>query len=247
MFALASIDGYGPEVAKEASDGDRWAFAIVFPGRLVVPCGDGSLIEQIGSPVRRWRLLVGDAGAAEPLVAPWRGDSSARVHAQTFMTLDPDRVPPVHELPDPGLRRATMADLSTLGRLAVQLHLDDEFGPDPGRSGLRAYTSRIREGIERGTVWCTGPVGEPTGKLERSVASRAWGVQFAGIVVTPAHRGRKLGQAMVAAAVRTALRDPLLDRPAVTLHVRSANAPAIAAYHAAGFRVSEEWRLAVRS
>lgn len=252
MFPLASIDGYGPEVAKEAVDGDRWALAIVFPGRLVVPCGDGSLIEELGTPARRWRLLVGDAEAADPVLGATRSRDGLRVHRQTFMVVDPEAVPDSAALPDPGVRRATVADLDTLAQLAVRLHVDDEFGPDPGRSGARGYAQRLREGIDRGIVWCVGPVGRPVCKLEWAVSSLRWGTQIAGVVVQPGARGEGLGRAAVAASVRAALRRAALagqhpDAATVTLHVRHANAGARRAYRAAGFVEREDWRLAVRA
>lgn len=246
MFALSAIETYGAEVVRLTSDDERWAACIVFRGRLVVPCGDASAIDEAGPPTRRWRLLVGDADPADAVLTRWQGDPATRIHVQRFLTVEADRVPGEGELGDPGLRRANDEDLAGLARLAVQLHIDDEFGPDPGRSGLRGYAQRLDASIQRGLVFCVGPPGDPIAKLERSVSSWRWGVQLAGIVVAPEARGEGLGRSMVASAVRSALREGPRDRP-MSLHVRADNDPAIRAYAAAGFVDREDWRLAVRT
>ena len=246
MFALSCLDARGTDIARVAGDGaDHWALAIVHPGRVLVPCGDPEVIAAAGPPTRRWRLLVGDAGAAGPLVDDGAAPTDAVVHHQRFFTVDPERVPDHAELADPGLRRAVEADVDRLGELAVQLHVDDQFGPDPGRSGRRGYRDRMERSVAQGLVWVVGPVGAPVAKLERSVSSARWGVQLAGIVVDPEHRGTGLGRAAVAQAVRDALREGGESR-AISLHVRAANPAAHRAYEAAGFLDREEWRLAVR-
>lgn len=245
MFPLAALEAEGPSVMRTAADGGHWAACLVMPGRVIVPCGDAVMVAEAGAPVRNWRLLVGDAAPADALLRSVRGDPSVRVHVQRFMTVDPVRVPSPAELPDPGLRPALPEDLDALAELAVQLHVDDEFGPHPGALGRRGYADRLRESIRRGTVYCVGPPGHPHLKLERSVSSPSYGVQLAGIVVAPGLRNRGLGRAAVAAAVRDAYAD--FGSCPVSLHVRRANEGAIAAYRAAGFVDREEWRLAVRT
>jgi ribosomal protein S18 acetylase RimI-like enzyme len=246
MFPLSCLDAAGVAVARVASDDrDRWALAIVHPARVLVPCGDPEVVAAAGPPTRRWRLLVGDAGAARSLLEDGARPPGTIVHHQRFLTVDPDRVPSEAAVPDPGLRLAVDADVPVLADLAVQLHVDDQFGPDPGRAGLRGYRERVERSVAQGLIWVVGPEGSPVCKVERSVSSASWGVQLAGIVVAPAARNAGLGRAAVAAAVRGALREPPGNRP-VSLHVRAANAPALRAYAAAGFVDREEWRLAVR-
>lgn len=245
MFALSAIESFGPEPIRIAADDDRWAVAVVFPGRLVVPCGDPDAIAAAGPPTRRWRLLVGDEAAGDAALSVLPRPPDLVIHDQRYLVVDADRVPDVAALPDPGLRRAEAADLDGLARLAVQLHVDDRFGPDPGRQGERGYRQRLEQTVQQGLVHCVGPVGEPVFKLERSVSSRRFGVQLAGIVTDPAARGAGIGRAAVATAVRAALREGPRDR-AVTLHVRADNAPALSIYAAAGFVDGEAWRLAVR-
>lgn len=245
MFALETINERGPSVLRVASNRDGWAAAIVLPRQVIVPCGDASVIAEAGVPNRSWRLVVGDAAAADALLGRWAPrEQSLVVHAQRFMVVDPARLPEEDGIRDPGLRRAHPADLEGLADLAVQLHIDDRYGGDPGRAGRRAYRRRMERAVQRGTVWTVGELGRPRLKLERAVDSDRYGVQLSGIVVREDERGRGLGRAAVTAAVRQAL----ADRGApVTLHVRADNEAAIRTYHAAGFVDMEEWRLAVRS
>lgn len=245
MFALAAIESFGSEPLRLAADERRWGLAVVFPGRLVVPCGDPDALRAAYPPLRRWRLVVGDEGAGDALLERAGERDGLIVHDQRFLVVDPERVPDASTLPDPGLRRAEAADLDALAALAVHLHVDDRFGPDPGRVGFRGYRQRMAATVAEGLVWCVGPVGAPVMKLERSVSSVRWGVQLAGIVVDPAVRGQGLGRAAVAAAVRAALLEGGRRR-AVSLHVRAGNAAALRAYSASGFVDREAWRLAVR-
>lgn len=243
MFALACVDSMGAEIVRVATDGDRWAVCIVHPGRTLVPAGDPDLIGRLGIPGRRWRMMIGDAGACDPLLSPADLPANVLVHHQRFMLLDDDAVPRVADLPDPGMRVADRADLDGLVDLAAQLHLDDEFGP-VSSAIRRGYRARMQGSIDSGLLRVVGPVGNPIAKLERSVASSRRGVQLAGIVVRPGARSRGLGRAFVAAAAREA-RSYAPGLP-ISLHVRAANIPAIRAYLAAGFVDDEEWRLVVR-
>ena len=246
MFALSTIESHGAEPLRLAADDHRWAVAVVFPGRLLVPCGDAEAIAAAPAASRRWRLLVGDRAAGDAALSRAGTDPALVVHDQRFLTVDPDRVPDERELPDPGLRRAQTEDLDRLAELAVRLHVDDRFGPHPGQAGLRGYRERIATNLGQGLVWCVGPVGAPVFKLERSVSSGRYGVQFAGIVADIEARGQGLGRAAVAAAVRGALLEGSRDR-VISLHVRADNRAALAAYAAAGFLDREPWRLAVRT
>lgn len=246
MFPLSTIETMGAEALRIAADEHRWAVAVVFPGRLLVPCGDAEAVALAGPPSRRWRLLVGDVATGDAVLSASGRDPALIVHDQRFLSIDHDRVPDEAQVGDPGLRRAQPEDLDALARLAVRLHIDDQFGPDPGPGGLRGYRQRLEQTLRQGMVFCVGPPGAPVCKVERSVSSHRWGVQLAGIVVDPAHRGGGLGAAATAAAVRQALRDGPASRP-VSLHVRARNTPALRAYARAGFVDRERWRLAVRS
>lgn len=245
MFALACLDSIGPDVARVATDGDRWALCIVHPGRTLVPAGNPRLLTDLGAPTSRWRMMIGDVAACEPLLADGVRPRDALVHHQRFMLLDPERLATDEELPDPGMRSAVPADAERLVELAVQLHTDDEFGNHVSRAARRSYQGRTTSSIQADLLRVVGPEGAPIAKLERSVASSRRGVQLAGIIVTPSARNRGIGRGLVAAAAREAVRQ-VPGRP-VSLHVRAANTPAIHAYRAAGFVDVEEWRLVVRS
>lgn len=245
MFPLDAIERFGLEAVRTVTRGDRFAACVLLPARVLVPCGDPGLLAAAGLPTRRWRLLVGDAAAADGVLRG--GGAASIVHRQRFLVLDPERVPSEADVPDPGLRLATPEDLPRLAELAVQLHVDDGFGPDPGRAGLRGYGARMEEAIQRDQVWCVGPPRAPFAKLERAVSNPHLGVQLAGIVVAPERRGEGLGRAMVAAAVRGALGEPDLNVRTVALHVRVDNTAALSAYRAAGFVEREDWRLALRN
>lgn len=244
MFLLSVLESSGAGSLRIATKGASWAVAVVFPGRLVVPAGDPLLLERLGEPTKGWRLLVGDRRSGDALL----GGADLRdttVHDQEYLVVDPDRVPDEAELPPVEARRATRDDLPALANLAVQLHVEDRYGPDPGWRGRRGYERRIGESVDRGLVWCLGPEGAPYAKLERSVSSRRWGVQLSGIVVDPEHRDQGLGRRFVAGAVREALTQGGRST-AITLHVRSDNDRALRAYDAAGFVPAEAWRVAVR-
>ncbi len=244
LFPLATIESRGASVVRVADDDQEWACCIVLTGHLMVPCGDGEVISQAGVPQRSWRLVVGDAIAADALLDEWRSDDRLIVHAQRFQHVDPDRVPSAEEVPDPGLRPAEPADVPGLTELAVQLHRADGYGPEPGRAGRRSYRRRMESSVQRGTVRCVGPVGDPLAKVEFAVSSDRYGTQLSGICVQEGRRGEGLGTQAVAGAVREAL----AERPGrpIVLHVRADNEPALRSYAQVGFVDLEDWRLAVR-
>jgi len=255
VFPLAAIDTGGDGMVRITGavddvrpDGTAGIGVAVRVGRDVLAiAGDAGTISRAVGPAPTWRLLVGDVSAADALLM--RGvRGRGIVHDQRYLAVDPAAVPDERSVPDPGVRRAEPADVEALAHLAVRLHVDDGFGPDPGEAGRRGYRDRLAVSVRSGVVDVVGPVGRPIAKLERSVDHPSYGVQLAGIVVAPEHRGQGIGRGIVAVATRSALAgharhgSPALP---VTLHTRAANAPALVAYGAAGFRVVEPWRLAV--
>jgi GNAT superfamily N-acetyltransferase len=255
LLPLAALDSGGPSVMRITGSVDDVrpggvprVGVVVRVGRDVLAvAGDAPTITRSLGPSPTWRLLVGDVAAADALLV--RGvRGRGVVHDQRYLAAAPDEVPGATAVPDPGVRSAVEADVEVLADLAVRLHVDDGFGPDPGEAGRRGYRARLAVAVRSGVVDVVGPVGRPVAKLERSVDHPRYGVQLAGIVVAPDHRGRGIGRGLVAVATRRALegRHRLgAPPPAVTLHTRAANAPALVAYAAAGFRVVEPWRLAV--
>jgi len=255
LFPLAVIDTSGESMVRMTGDPDdvrddgtvRMGVAVRAGRDVLAVAGDGRTIVRAVGPAPTWRLLVGDAAAVDALLV--RGvRGRGVVHDQRYLRAEVDAVPDALSVADPGVRRAEPADVEVLADLAVRLHVDDGFGPDPGEPGRRGYRDRLAVSVRSGVVDVVGPVGRPVAKLERSVDHPRYGVQLAGIVVAPDHRGRGIGRGMVAVATRAVLADRQargLAPPVVTLHTRAANVAALVAYEAAGFRVLEPWRLAV--
>jgi len=256
LLPLAAIDSGGAaavrvsgDVRERRADGSAPVAVVVRVGRDVLAvAGDAHAMARAVGPAPTWRLLVGDATAADAFLARGTRGTGQVVHDQRYLAVDVDTVPDERTVPDPGVRAAAEADVEMLADLAVRLHVDDGFGPDPGEGGRRGYRERLAVSVRSGVVDVVGPVGRPIAKLERSVDHPRYGVQLAGIVVAPEHRGQGIGRGLVAVATRRAIagrRARGMAAPAVTLHTRAANAPAIVAYEAAGFRVIEPWRLAL--
>jgi ribosomal protein S18 acetylase RimI-like enzyme len=256
LLPLAAIDSGGAAVVRVSGDarerrddGTALVGVAVRVGRDVLTvAGDARTVARAIGPTPTWRLLVGDALAADALLARGARPTGHVVHDQRYLAVAADAVPGESDVPDPGVRAAEAADVEALADLAVRLHIDDGFGPDPGEGGRRGYRERLAVSVRSGVVDVVGPVGRPIAKLERSVDHPRYGVQLAGIVVAPDHRGRGIGRGLVAVATRRAIagrRALGMPAPAVTLHTRADNAPAIVAYEAAGFRVVEPWRLAL--
>lgn len=256
LLPLAAIDSGGAAVVRIAGSArdlrdegtPRFGVAVRVGRDVLAVAGDAGAIARAVGPTPTWRLLVGDVTAADALLARGTRAHTAVAHDQRYLAADPLAVPDPATVDDPGVRRAVAADVEVLADLAVQLHVDDGFGPDPGPVGRRGYRDRLTVSVRAGAVDVVGPVGRPVAKLERSVDHPRYGVQLAGIVVAPDHRSRGIGRGLVAVATRRAIDGRLArgeEAPAVTLHTRTANAPALVAYAAAGFRVVEPWRLAV--
>lgn len=213
-------------------------------GGTVVPAG----LPEAGPPLAEaldrigWRVLIGDAPLAQALVeVAARGlfRRTPRAREQRFMVAAEDsradpRVP---------VRGANPDDVPTLTEFACALHVEDQMGPPISRSGREAVQERMRDSVLRGLTWVAHHQGRPIAKVDLSLRSRQRGAQIAGVYVDPAWRGRGVGTAIVAAVVAQ-LR--AAGAPAVSLHVRSDNGPAIAAYRRAGFIDRGPWLLALR-
>lgn len=218
------------------------------PTGTLIPAGDPvggpplcEAAERVG-----WRVLVGDARIGRALVqAMPRGVFRRRpgVREQRFMSVeahdvrDPDRASP------PGFRSARLRDLDILVDFACLLHVEDRMGPPIGRSARGSVRARMRETIERGETFVIDHDDHPVGKADLSLRSHRRGAQIAGVYVDESARGQGVASALVGALVRMLVREGL---PGVSLHVRSDNEPAMAAYRRAGLRDQGPWVLALR-
>lgn len=211
----------------------------------LMPSGAAGAAELLAAAAERvsWRVLVGDARIAEPLLRHathglFRRRPAAR--EQRFMIDDPAL--PASPPPE-GFRRARTRDLERCTDFACALHTEDRMGPPISRAGRLAVRSRVAASIERATTWVVERDAAPVAKFDLSLHSRRRGAQIAGVYVDPAWRGAGLASGAVAAIVAE-LRGGGL--PGVTLHVRSDNASGRAAYVRAGFVDRGAWTLAIR-
>lgn len=190
-----------------------------------------------------WRVLLGDAGLAEAVLAATpkglrRRGISAR--EQRFMSLR-DPAP----IPEPGgFRLAGQSDLEAVTEMACRLHVEDRMGPPLSRVARTGVAQRMRSSIARSLTWVVDAEGVgPIAKVDVSLWSRTRGAQIAGVYVYEGWRGRGLATGAVAAVGRRLVASGL---PGVTLHVRADNAPGRGAYHRAGFADQGPWLLALR-
>ncbi len=190
-----------------------------------------------------WRVLIGDAPVARAVVeatgrSVFRRKPMAR--EQRFLLA---RNVPGTVVPPEGFKAAGLEHLSEVTELACLLHVEDQMGPPIPRASRAGVRGRMRDSILRGTTWVVERDGHVVGKVDLSIASRRRGAQIAGVYVLESHRSQGIATRSVAAITRT-----LLDSgyPAVSLHVRSDNVPAIRAYQRAGFVDEGAWILALR-
>lgn len=117
------------------------------------------------------------------------------------------------------------------------------MGPPIPRSSRSAVRSRVLDTVSGGDAWVVERGGEIVAKIDLSLRSRQRGAQIAGVYVDAGSRGQGVGGGTVRTLARRQLDDGL---PAVTLHVRADNVPAMRAYRRAGFVDCGAWRLALR-
>lgn len=164
-----------------------------------------------------WRLL-------EPAWGPAREVRSC----QPLMSIDRD--PDVEA--DPAVTVTALPDLDLLVPACVAM-FTAEVGVSPTSGGMgQAYRARIAELVAEGRSFSRIESGTVMFKAE--VGAVGAGVcQVQGVWVDPAHRGRRLSEAGMAAVVRLA-REQLAPR--VTLYVNDFNTAARNSYLAVGFR-----------
>ena len=268
MTLLESDFGAAPDGSRavhaqyllDALDRGEHARFIMWPGHdplavlyaastgAMVPAGSPAAGQPLAEVAERigWRILIGDAPLATAILDAYpRGLFRRRPAAreQRFMAVRAgEPLPPSPPAPE-GLRRGRLEDLGRVVELACLLHVEDRMGPPIPRSGRAAVRDRMLDSLARGMTWVVERDGRVVGKLDLSLHSRRRGAQIAGVYVEAPWRG----QGITAGAVAT-LRDRLLDDglPAVSLHVRSDNTPALRAYSRAGLRDVGAWTLAFR-
>lgn len=220
--------------------------AVLYVGTTgtVMPAGDAAAARAFTEPAEQagWRILIGDFPITQAMLEQstktvFRRRVSARQQRFMIATESPSAGKP------PGFRLATSSDVDRLTDFACQLHVEDRMGPPISRSGRAAVRFRMAESIAAKLTWVVDRGGIPVAKIDVSLRSQRRGAQVAGVFVQPEWRNRG-----IAAAALSALARHLLDQglPVVSLHVRSDNIAAVAAYDRAGFRDECSWLLALR-
>jgi uncharacterized protein len=221
------------------------AMIYVGTGGTVVPAGDPEAGPALAAAAdaSSWRVMIGDAPVARSVVeCTGRSVFRRRALAREQRFLVARRVPRVVE-PPLGMRLAGLADLPEVTELACLLHVEDQMGPPIPRASRAGVRGRMRDSILRGATWVVERDGRAVAKVDLSIQSRLRGAQIAGVYVDAAYRSQGVAGDCVAAVTRA-----LLDSgyPAVTLHVRADNVPAMRAYERAGFIDEGAWVLALR-
>jgi predicted GNAT family acetyltransferase len=133
---------------------------------------------------------------------------------------------------DPGVRRATSADMDLLVPACIEM-FTAEVGVSPVTGGSSsAYRARIAEIVSAGHSFVR--IEDDVVVFKAEVGAVSDGVcQVQGVWVDPRFRGRRLSESGMAAVVQLA-REQIA--PVVSLYVNDYNTPARKAYASVGFR-----------
>ncbi len=229
--------------------------ALLYSGRTgtLVPAGDPAAAGALSDAAERlgWRVMVGDAplgwALLEQRAAGPGGLFRRRVSAreQRFLAVEAADLDAgwLREPPAAGFRLARTDDLAELVDFACRLHVEDRMGPPIARSARSSVRARMVESVGRDATWVVERGGVAVGKADLSLRSSRRGAQISGVYVDARWRGRGVAAGLVSGMVRLLIADGI---PAVTLHVRADNAPAMAAYARAGMTDRGRWILALR-
>jgi predicted GNAT family acetyltransferase len=133
---------------------------------------------------------------------------------------------------DPRVRKSVRADLNALYPACVAMYTEEVgISPEYG-GGAELYRARVTQLVSRGWSFARYDEGELVFKAEVACAT-PYAAQIQGVYVPPAHRGRGLATAGMAAVVNIVRRE---IAPVVSLYVNDWNAPARAVYEKVGFR-----------
>ncbi|GAA1164208.1 GNAT family N-acetyltransferase [Nocardioides aquiterrae] len=133
---------------------------------------------------------------------------------------------------DPRVRKSTRADLNELYPACVAMYTEEVgISPEYG-GGAELYRARVTQLVSRGWSFARYDDGQLVFKAEVACAT-PYAAQIQGVYVPPAHRGRGLATAGMAAVVNIVRRELA---PVVSLYVNDWNTPARAVYEKVGFR-----------
>lgn len=203
-------------------------------GANIVPSGEGCAAFARVAVAGRARMIIGEQGAVSDL---WR---AARRDLPEPREDRPNQ--PVYVITEPpapggsGLRAATPDDVERLLPACAAAHRL-ELGIDPLARDAEGFRWRTRAQVEDGRSWLWLEDDVILFKAEASAWTNA-AVQVAQVWVDPVARGQGNG----ARGLRDLCRLLLETTPAVTLFVRTDNAPAIALYDSIGMRRALSYR-----
>jgi RimJ/RimL family protein N-acetyltransferase len=226
--------GFGHFVALRGGDRGGELTAVCHVGANVVPSGVGCGAFADATRRSRARMIIGEERAVGDL---WRAAAGKmpppredRPGQPVYVIFEP---PPAG---DTGLRLATEADLPRLLPACAAAH-QEELGVDPIARDAESFLWRTRELVQEGRSWLWLEDDVILFKAEAS----AWtpsAVQLQQVWVDPDARRR----GYASRGLRDLCRLLLATTPAVTLFVRTDNAPAIALYESIGMRHALAYR-----
>nr|WP_181799719.1 GNAT family N-acetyltransferase [Kitasatospora acidiphila] len=212
--------------------------SLCYAGANLVPINAGpqavrAFAERARRQGRRCSSIVGPAGPVAELWAllerSWGPAREVRAHQPLMATSEPA----AGVAPDPLVRRVRRDELDLLMPACVAM-FTEEVGISPlaGDGGL-LYQARVAELVTGGRSFARiSEQGEVVFKAEIGAVTKG-ACQVQGVWVAPAHRGKRLSEAGMAAVLEIALREVA---PVVSLYVNDYNLPARAAYRRVGFR-----------
>jgi uncharacterized protein len=224
--------GLGRFTALEAPDGGLAALCHV--GANVVPSGEncGAFAEVAAQG--NARMLIGESRAVSDLWAAAKKrlpkPRQDRPGQPVYVITEPPAAG------DTGLRTANRSDLERLVPVCAAAH-ELELGVDPTGRDLETFRWRTESQIEEGRSWLWLENDVVLFKAEAS----AWtphAVQIQQVWVDPEARGH----GYASRGLRDLCRLLLATTPAITLFVRTDNAPAIALYDSIGMKRALEYR-----
>ena len=221
--------------------GDRvTGCVLVVPGRLAVPfAGDQEVMARLGHALRGAqppRLLVGPRADCDTLYEAW--GRPGRVMRWYDQRLYVTRSAP----PQPrgtSLRKARADEWQAVAKASAAMERED-LGVDPSAEDPELHAASVKERLRGGRTWVIERGGDLIFQINMGT-STPWGSQVGGTWVVPAHRGKGLATAGMAAITHH-----MLDtHPFVSLHVNEANAPAVRVYEKVGYTRAAPYRLAI--
>jgi predicted GNAT family acetyltransferase len=214
-------------------------------GELVAACHVGANLVPVQASVEdarafaeraltRGRTVSTIVGPQEAVRAFWegvaRGWGTPRETRWNQPHLEISGSPAV--APDPLVRRTTRHDMDELYPACVAMYTEEVgISPEYG-GGAELYRARVTQLVSRGWSFARYDDGQLVFKAEVACAT-PYAAQIQGVYVPPAHRGRGLATAGMAAVVNIVRRELA---PVVSLYVNDWNTPARAVYEKVGFR-----------